>query len=427
MTPWEPLSPWAGPALCLGLSLMGLGLGLLLGRLQKAKTVRALESRITRLNTQLVIERQRHRERIAAMDQARRQLAATFAALSRRALKDNSESFLNLARENLRQFQVHAEDELEQREQAIETLVRPIREALDKTEQQIKEIEKERKEAFGSLAEHLRHVTAAQQHLQAETRHLVKALRRPEVRGQWGELTLRRLVELSGMATHCDFYEQEQRRTAEGTAVRPDMIVRVPDGREIIVDAKTPLDAYLSAVEAADDTQRVEHLRRHARKVRERVNELAGKRYWAQFENSPDFVVLFIPGDQFLSAAMEYDSGLLEEALRQKIVLATPTSLIALLRAVAFGWRQLVVAENVEKIRELAEELYHRVATFSEHMSRLGRGLSNSVDQYNRAVGSLERQVLPSARKFTELGIQTRKEIEALDPIEKGLRAPAKN
>jgi len=264
-------------------------------------------------------------------------------------------------------------------------------------------------------------MTDTQTQLQLETRNLVQALRRPEVRGQWGELTLKRLAELAGLVEYCDFFEQEQIDTSEG-ALRPDMIIRMPDQRDIVVDAKTPLDAYLSATEQNTAEERLTHLIRHARQVRERVKELAKKSYWSQFKNTPDFVVLFIPGDQFLSAALEHDQNLLEDALRQKVILATPTSLVALLRAIAFGWRQQAATDNAEKIRQLGETISTRLATFIEHMARVGNSLDKSVEHFNKAVGSLERQVFPTARKFKELGIETKKQLVDLEPIEKSAR-----
>lgn len=395
-------------------SLGGLLVGLLLG--QRGSS--ALKEANARLQTLLEAERDSAREKLATLEQAGKQLENTFKSLAGDALKTNSSEFLKLAEANLKAFQAHAEGELAQREKAVENLVKPIREALEKTEQQIHRIEKERREAFGSLSQHLQLMAQTQQALHGETRNLAQALRRPEVRGQWGELTLKRLAELAGMVQHCDFFEQESVHTDTGVQ-RPDMVVRLPDGRDIVVDAKTPLDAYLSAVEAKDDRERDEHLQRHARKVRERVRELAGKRYWQQFSSSPDFVVLFIPGDQFLSSALDIDRQLLEDALADKVVLATPTSLVALLRAVAYGWRQEALAENAEQIRLLGEELYDRLAVFSEHLARLGRSLTSSVDTYNKAVGSFDTRVVPGARKFGELGIRTRKQATGPDQIEK--------
>lgn len=389
--------------------------------LRAQRRIRELEQENVTLRVTLESERKAAAERGDAFEQAREQLAQTFAALSGQALKHSSEEFLRLARENLGQFHIQAQGELAQREQSIQNLVKPIREALEKTERELREAEHARRESHGTLTKHLEMLAQTQQALHGETRNLAQALRRPEVRGQWGEMTLKRLAELAGMVEHCDFYEQEHTRTETG-AVRPDMIVRLPDGREIIIDAKTPLDAYLSAIDATDDATRLSCLERHARKVRERVKELAAKAYWSQFTQSPDFVVLFIPGDQFLSAALDHDRSLLEDALRQKVILATPTSFVALLRAVAYGWRQEVLAENAEQIRAIGEDLYSRLATFADHLLRMGKSLEGSVEAYNKAVGSFDSRILPGARKFTELGISVKKELEHLEPVERGVR-----
>ncbi|MGE3481810.1 MAG: DNA recombination protein RmuC [Gammaproteobacteria bacterium] len=398
--------------------------GFSLARLYAQRRQTALELRLVELGTTLEIERRSAQEKLQALEQARTQLSDTFTALSSEALKHNNAEFLRLAQEKLKQFHIQAEGELSKKEQAIEHLVAPIKELLEKTRSQIREIEHERKEAYGSISKHLESLAQTQQLLHGETRNLVQALRRPEVRGQWGELTLRRLVELAGMVQHCDFYEQEHTATETG-AIRPDMIVRMPGGREIVVDVKTPLDAYISAFEAPDDATRRQHLERHSRKVRERVQELAGKAYWSQFKRSPDFVVLFIPGEQFLGAALDHDPGLLEEALSKKVILATPTSLVALLRAIAFGWNQQAITENAERIRDLGEDLYKRLVTFGEHLAKLGRHLGGGLDSYNKAVGSYERQVLTGARKFTELGISATKPLDAPEQIEQGVRRMA--
>jgi DNA recombination protein RmuC len=381
----------------------------------------ALREETIQLRALLDGERRAAQERSAAFEQARAQLSASFNSLAGEALKHNTTEFLKLAQENLKQFQVHAQGDLAQREKAVENLVKPIYQALEKTEAQVRQMEKERQTAFGSLTKHLETMAESHRLLQSETRNLVQALRRPEVRGQWGEMTLKRLAELAGMVEYCDFVEQESVR-ADGALLRPDMIVRMPDAREIVVDAKTPLDAYLSAVEAADDETRQRELARHARKLRERVNELAGKAYWQQFTRSPDFVVLFIPGDQFLSAALDVDRMLLEDALAKKVVIATPTSFVALLRAVAYGWRQQSLAENAERIREVGEELYGRLGTFTEHLTRVGKSLEGSVAAYNKAVGSFDSRVLPGARKFAEMGVSAKKELELPEQIESGVR-----
>jgi DNA recombination protein RmuC len=358
----------------------------------------------------------------AELDSGER-LRVGFDAVAGAALRSNSEVFLQLARQTLGQQQQLAARDLADREKSVASLLAPVREALARTHEQIARIEKERAEAFGSLRASLEGVALGQQALQRETRNLVTALRRPEVRGQWGEMTLRRLAELAGMVEHCDFVEQVHVAGEDG-ALRPDMIVNMPDGRQLVVDVKTPLDAYLSAVEAATDEARDAAIKRHAQAVVERVRALSSKAYWSQFERSPDFVVLFIPGDQFLSAALGEIPTLLEDAIRQHVIIATPSSFVALLKAVAYGWRQNLLAENAARIQELAEDLYKRLTKFGEHMAKIGRSLGLSVDAYNSAVGSLERQVLPGARKFTELGLRPEREIEEIAPVEKLARVP---
>jgi len=414
---------WASWAPALLLFCGGILLGLL-------GTLLVLQPRAARLRERLVVAESRleaelrvDEERAQSMALAEQRLARVFDNLARRSLQDNSRNFLELAQQNLDVHRSKAQGELQARQQAVEALVAPITEALKRTERQISEIEKERQQAFGNIRGLLESISLSQQTLSAETRNLVTALRRPEVRGQWGEMTLRRLVELAGMVEHCDFTEQHHTESAEGV-LRPDMIVHLAEGRQLVVDVKTPLDAYLAAVEAADDAARELALDRHARKVRERVRELAAKRYWAQFERSPEFVILFIPGDQFLSAALARDPGLLDEALNQHVILATPTSFVALLKAVAYGWRQVALAENARQIRDLAAELHRRLASFTGHLARVGRSLTHSVEAYNSAVGSLERQVLPGARRFTELGVQARKPLEPtpqLDSVARGV------
>jgi len=308
-------------------------------------------------------------------------------------------------------------------ELARESLVQPIREALAKTETQIRSIERDRIDAFATIRSQMEVLATGQTLLSRETRNLVTALRRPDVRGQWGEITLRRLVELSGMTAHVDFTEQHHQTTESG-AVRPDMIVHMPERRDIVVDVKTPLDAYLAAVEARDDEERSAQLRRHAQIVGARVRELSSKQYWSQFENSPEFVVLFLPGDQFLTAALQENHGLIDEALRQNVMLATPTSLVALLKAVAYGWKQTVLADNAAEIRRLGEDLYKRLAVFGEHLGKLGKSLGSSVDSFNKAVGSLEQQVLPAARRFPELGLRVQRDLEVIEPVDSLTRTP---
>ena len=409
------VATWAIPALA------GLLVGALLTALLAAIRIARLNTRLAVAEKDLKAQEALEAERVAAIEQAEKSLSAAFAELARQSLQSNSEVFLSLAKQHLGQHEEKARGDMEARQKAIESLVAPVRDALQKTEKQIAEIEKDRREAYGSIRQHLVAMSTTQAALQTETRNLVNALRRPEVRGQWGELTLRRLAELAGMVEYCDFYEQENTQTAEGR-LRPDMIIRMPNGRELIVDVKTPLDAYLTAVEAVEDAARQVALKRHADNVRNRVRELALKSYWSQFEKSPEFVILFIPGDQFLAAALEQQPGLLEDALHQKVILATPTSLVALLKAVAYGWRQVAMEENAKKIRALGEELHQRLAAFAGHLAKLGRQLGSSVDAYNSAVGSLERNVLPGARKFRDMGVSGRKDIEQLEPVGAAVR-----
>ncbi|MCJ7591659.1 MAG: DNA recombination protein RmuC [Woeseiaceae bacterium] len=383
------------PALALGL-ILGVVIALLIGR--------SRQKRMTE-------------ERESAFELANARLTQTFAELSNRSLQANSDTFLKLAEQRLGTQQEKAKSELSEREKAVEALVKPINDALKASLQQISELEKSRSEAYGGIKNQLEEMQLNQKSLRQETQNLVNALRRPEVRGRWGEITLRRLVELAGMVEHCDFVEQVHTET-DGQIFRPDMVVRMPDQRELIVDVKTPLDAYLAAAEAPDDVQRKLGLERHAKNVRAHIRMLASKAYWNQFDESPEFVILFIPGDQFLSAALNEEPDLIEYALSKQIILATPTSFVALLKAVAYGWRQMSLADNAKEIRVLAEDLYGRLATFVSHLNKVGRQLAGSVENYNKAVGSLERSVLPGARKFVELGVHPSKEIEKLESLE---------
>ncbi|HEX2585266.1 MAG TPA: DNA recombination protein RmuC [Steroidobacteraceae bacterium] len=408
--------------LLLALAIGGV-IGALVMRVLGAQREQQLTNELAALQSQLKSQTQLEQERQAALQLTMDRLAKDFDSVAGQTLRANSEVFLKLAREHLGQHNQNAAAALVEREKAIETLVSPIRDALNKTEQQIARIEKERAESFGALRTSIESVALGQQALQKETRTLVTALRRPEVRGQWGELTLKRLAELAGMVEHCDFNEQVHTHSDEG-ALRPDMIVRMPDGRSLVVDVKTPLDAYIEAVEASTDEAKQIALKRHANSVSERVRQLSAKSYWAQFENSPDFVILFIPGDQFLSAALAENPNLLEDAIRQHVIIATPSSFVALLKAVAYGWRQTALAQNAKVISDLGADLYKRLSVFTNHLTKLQRNLNGSVEAFNSAMGSLERQVLPGARKFTELGIRPDKEIDTIEPIESLARTP---
>ena len=360
-------------------------------------------------------------ERTLAREQMQTQMRDTFMALSAEALKAGRDDFLALAQQRLGQTQVQSQAELEKREKAVEQLVLPIREALEKTRIQVQELEKERHGAYKALLETIGRMATDQQGLARETQNLVKALRRPEVRGRWGELQLRRTVELAGMTEHCDFVEQATVAGPDGM-LRPDMVVTMPGGGTVVVDSKAPLDAYISAIEAPSDEERSKCLDQHARQVREQVRRLSAKAYWERQAQSADFVVLFLPGEQFLSAALERDPDLLEEAMKSRVVLATPGTLMALLRTVALGWRQQALVENMDAIRRDAMEMHQRLATFVEHLVKLGSSLSGSIKAYNSAVGSLEHQVLPAVRRWQEKGIQSKKEIPTIEPIDETVR-----
>src|SRR5271167_1904876 len=406
---------------------VGLSVGVIVGALA-ALLWRSWREQGLRIDAELLRGRLKTEEALSAEREqvsarTRDQLQAVFGEMARDSLQSNSEIFLQLARERLARQQMDASQALKERESAIEALVKPIRDALAKTEAQIQSIERDRIDSFATMRAQMEVLASGQSLLSRETRNLVTALRRPDVRGQWGEITLRRLVELSGMTSHVDFTEQQHRNTDSG-AIRPDMVVHMPERRDIVVDVKTPLDAYLAAVESQTDEERAMHLRRHAQLVGARVRELSSKQYWSQFEHSPDFVVLFLPGDQFLAAALQENPGLIDESLRQSVMLATPTSLVALLKAVAYGWRQTVLADNAAEIRRLGEDLYKRLAVFGEHLGKLGKSLGNSVESFNKAVGSLEQQVLPAARRFPELGLRVNRELESIEHVDTLAREP---
>ena len=343
-------------------------------------------------------------------------LRAAFDSVAAETLRANSELFLRMAREALGREQVIGASALKEKEIAIGQLVEPLRVALERTEAQVQGLERERRDAFASLRVQIETLAGGHAQLQRETRALVTALRRPEVRGRWGEITLRRVVELAGMSEHCDFTEQQHVAAIDGV-LRPDLVVHMPDARDLVIDVKTPLDAYLEALEATSDDGRQLALKRHAQQLEAHVRQLASKAYWAQFQTSPEFAVLFLPGDQFLSAALAERPELMDNALKMAVIIATPSTLIALLKSVAYGWRQAAVAQNAAIIRDLGQELYSRLGTFTTHLGKVGHRLGGAIEAYNAAVGSLERQVLPQARRFTDLGVTADTPLPSLDPI----------
>jgi len=361
-----------------------------------------IESHKSKIENELAAERAASAEKISALTNAHERLKTEFTALSADALRANNQSFLDLANESLGK-----------RQQAIDALVKPLRESLEKVDAKIGEIEKSRANAYGALSEQLKALGTAQTSLQSEAAKLSTALRSTTTAGTWGELQLRRVVEMSGMASYCDFTEQ-----STSGPLRADVVVRLPGGQQIVIDAKAPNDAYREAANAADESVRAAKLAEHAAKVRGHIDSLGAKNYWEQFQPSPEFVVLFLPGDQFLSGALQADSTLIDRAIARKVLLATPATLIALLKAAAYGWPQEDVSKNAQIIADLGRGLYDRIANFADHLDKVGRGLESANKAYNSAVGTFEQTVLPGARKFSELGAKGAKELADPAPVE---------
>jgi DNA recombination protein RmuC len=393
-------------------------LNLARAEVQKLSSANAeLNTRRATLETTLEYVRKANDEKIELLDRATTDLREAFQALSADALKSNNQAFLELARTSLERFQSEAKGDLSSRQEAVANLVAPINESLRKVESQIQQIEKDRSEAYGDLTAQVRSLIGTQEKLQAETGNLVKALRTPTVRGRWGEIQLRRVVEIAGMLSYCDFSEQETISTSNGR-LRPDLVIKLPGGKNVVVDAKTPLLAYLDAIDSTDEALRLAKLRQHAQQVRTHLTQLSSKGYWEQFEASPEFVVMFLPGETFFSAALEQDPTLIEFGVTQRVIPASPTTLIALLKAIAFGWNQEKLARNAKEISSLGKELHDRLRTLGTHFEQVGRGLDKAVESYNKAVGSLETRVMVSARKFSELGAPVTEELPPINVID---------
>lgn len=367
--------------------------------------------------TKLEAAQKSFEEQKALIDAMKTEMTDTFNALSSAALKSSSEDFLRLASEHLGKVVADTKGKLGEHQAAMDGMIKPLYETLKRYEEQIRSIEESRHKAYGSLEEQLRALALTHENLQRETSNLVSALRKPQVRGRWGEMQLRRVAELSGMSMHCDFTEQQSMDTEKGR-IRPDMIVHLPMEREIVVDSKVSLEAYLDAIAATTEDERKAKMEKHAQQVRSHMNKLASKEYWSQFKQSPEFVVLFIPGESFLSSALDMDNTIIEDGIEKRVIVATPTTFIALLRAIAYGWRQEQLTKNAQEISELGRQLYERMNILVQHFDSIGSNLEKAISAYNKAVGSMESRILPSVRRFKELGVTGADEIPVIEQID---------
>ncbi len=393
--------------------------------------VQQKDTDINQIRNELDVERQSKVEALTKLDASQKsfeeqkalieamktEMTDTFNALSSAALKSSSEDFLRLASEHLGKVVADTKGKLGEHQAAMDGMIKPLYETLKRYEEQIRSIEESRHKAYGSLEEQLRALALTHENLQRETSNLVSALRKPQVRGRWGEMQLRRVAELSGMSMHCDFTEQQSMDTEKGR-IRPDMIVHLPMEREIVVDSKVSLEAYLDAIAATTEDERKAKMEKHAQQVRSHMNKLASKEYWSQFKQSPEFVVLFIPGESFLSSALDMDNTIIEDGIEKRVIVATPTTFIALLRAIAYGWRQEQLTKNAQEISELGRQLYERMNILVQHFDSIGSNLEKAISAYNKAVGSMESRILPSVRRFKELGVTGADEIPVIEQID---------
>ena len=401
---------------------------------ERARAVPGLEEKIHLLQEALSVAKTRnvelevtvqheakaYEEKLRLFQQAESRLIESFKLLSADALQANNKHFLDTAKMTFEELQAHATEDLGHRHKAIADLLKPVRDSLKGVDEKLNEVEKSRIGAYAGLKQQVSFLLEAQKELRTETSNLVNALKTPSVRGRWGEMQLRRVVEMAGMLAHCDFLEQVSTLDESGDRLRPDMIVRLPGGQNIVIDAKAPMSAYLDSLECENPKEQAQKAREHAQQVRNHIKALSAKAYWSQFKDSPEFVVLFLPGETFFSAALKEDATLIELGAENKVILSTPTTLIALLRAVSYGWRQEKLAENAREISTLGQVLYERLSDFSSHLQKLGKNLDQTVSSYNHTIGSLEHRVFSSARRFEQLGIETqKKKVVSLDPIER--------